>query len=169
MRIYDDHLLIWNPGNLPEGLSVEMLKKEHRSIPRNRLIAKVFFYAGLIEQWESRILKMISEKKAAGLSEPEFEEKKGFRVTFGSTPHATPQAVPHATPQTEASLSPIEEKVLRYCKKPRTRSEIVKATKMSSDYMRKELLPRIIHSGRLTYTLPETPRSPKQKYITKVI
>ncbi|HCU25393.1 MAG TPA: transcriptional regulator, partial [Deltaproteobacteria bacterium] len=90
IRLYDDRLLIWNPGNLPDDLSVEMLKREHRSVPRNRLIAKVFFYAGLIEQWGSGVAKMISTTRALGLPEPIFEEKDGFKVIFGAPPHVTP-------------------------------------------------------------------------------
>ena len=34
MRVYDDHLSIWNEGSLPFGLSLEDLKKEHNSRPR---------------------------------------------------------------------------------------------------------------------------------------
>ena len=31
IRIYDERLSVWNPGALPGGLSIEMLKKEHAS------------------------------------------------------------------------------------------------------------------------------------------
>lgn len=53
IRLYDDHLEIWNPGNLPPGLTPEALFHEHDSIPRNRRIADAFFYSGLIERWGS--------------------------------------------------------------------------------------------------------------------
>src|ERR1700743_3872780 len=49
LSIYDDALNIWNPGKLPDTLTVEQLKSQHRSVPRNRLIADVFFKAGYIE------------------------------------------------------------------------------------------------------------------------
>lgn len=42
IKIYDDKIWFWNPGKLPEGLTVDMLKREHPSIPRNRLLAAVF-------------------------------------------------------------------------------------------------------------------------------
>lgn len=45
IKIYDDHIWFWNPGRLPEGLNVEILKGEHYSKPRNKLIAMVFYYA----------------------------------------------------------------------------------------------------------------------------
>jgi predicted HTH transcriptional regulator len=51
LRIYDSQLEIWNPGKLPDSLTVDQLKSMHNSIPRNRLIADVFFMAGYIEAW----------------------------------------------------------------------------------------------------------------------
>jgi len=51
VRIYDDRAVVWNSGKLPEPLDPEKLKSEHESIPRNRRIAEVFFYAGYIERW----------------------------------------------------------------------------------------------------------------------
>lgn len=166
IRIYDNRLMVWNPGNLPDGLSVEMLKKEHRSIPKNRLIAKIFFYAGLIEQWGGGVAKMIQANRAAGLPEPKFEERGGFRVVFPSAPQATPHVTPQATPHVGGGLTEAEAKVLKFCKTPRTRAEIVKMTGLSLDYVRKELLPKLIRSGWLAYTLPDAPRSPKQRYFT---
>ena len=41
--IFDDRIEISNPGTLPEPLTPEDLKKKHKSIPRNPLIANVFF------------------------------------------------------------------------------------------------------------------------------
>ena len=51
LRIYDDRLEIWNPGELPEELTVDKLKENHSSYPRNPNIAGVFFKAGYIESW----------------------------------------------------------------------------------------------------------------------
>ena len=50
IKIYDDHIKFWNPGKLPEGITIEDLKREHVSRPRNKLLAMVFYYAGLIEK-----------------------------------------------------------------------------------------------------------------------
>jgi ATP-dependent DNA helicase RecG len=84
VRWYDDNVIFLNPGGLPAPLRLEELKHGHRSVPRNSKIAEMFFYAGLpalrrprIEQWGSGTLTIIRECKAAGLPEPEFEEKQG--------------------------------------------------------------------------------------------
>ena len=83
VRWYDDHLVFLNPGGLPPPLSLEDLKRPHRSVPRNRKIAEMFFYVGWIEQWGRGIQKMLDECAAAGLPEPEFEESQGaLWVTF---------------------------------------------------------------------------------------
>ena len=83
IRLYDDHLKIWNSGNLPPSLTPEMLLKEHDSIPRNRLIAEAFFYMGLIERWGSGTTRIADELHTAGFPAPEFESKSGrFQVIF---------------------------------------------------------------------------------------
>jgi len=43
IRIFDDRLEVWNPGDLPEGMTVEDLRRQHESKPRNKLIANAFF------------------------------------------------------------------------------------------------------------------------------
>jgi len=35
LSIFDERIDIWNPGGLPPDLSLESLRKLHRSIPRN--------------------------------------------------------------------------------------------------------------------------------------
>lgn len=77
VRWYDDYLVLLNPGGLPSPLSLEDLKRPHRSVPRNRLIAEIFFYIGWIERWGSGIQKMLDACAASDLPEPEFEESQG--------------------------------------------------------------------------------------------
>ena len=67
VRWYDDQLTFLNPGGLPPPLRLQELKREHPSIPRNRLIAEMFFYIGWIERWGRGIQKMLDECAAAGL------------------------------------------------------------------------------------------------------
>ena len=53
IRMHDDSINIWNDGALPAGINSEILKKPHRSNPRNPLIADVCFKGGLIDSWEA--------------------------------------------------------------------------------------------------------------------
>jgi len=77
MRVYDDRLTIWNEGALPYDLSLEDLKREHSSRPRNPLLANACFLGGYIDAWGRGTLKIIDACKDAGMPEPEILEKNG--------------------------------------------------------------------------------------------
>lgn len=77
IKVYDDRIKIWNPGKLPPEISVEDLKKEHESIPRNTLLAYAFYYAGLIEKWGSGTRRIFELCSAHSLPEPQFQEEFG--------------------------------------------------------------------------------------------
>lgn len=82
VRIYDDKLIVWSPGGLPLGITIEDLYKPHSSVLRNKGIGEIFYDMGWIEQWGSGIDKMHKACSKAGLPEPKFEEYQGFRVIF---------------------------------------------------------------------------------------
>ena len=82
VRIYDDELIVWNPGGLPFGVTIEDLYKPHPSVLRNKGVGGIFYDMGLIEQWGSGIDKMRKACVNANLPEPRFEEYQGFRVIF---------------------------------------------------------------------------------------
>jgi ATP-dependent DNA helicase RecG len=82
IRIYDDRLIVWNPGKLPIGITIEDLYKPHKSVLRNRLIAQIFFDVGLIERWGTGIQRIIDSCQKQNLPIPIFEEYQGFRVIF---------------------------------------------------------------------------------------
>jgi len=77
MRVYDDKLAIWNEGPLPEGLTLDALKRQHPSRPRNPLIAEVLFNCGYIDMWGVGTLKIIKACREAELPEPEIIERDG--------------------------------------------------------------------------------------------
>ena len=83
MRVYDNKINLWNEGGLPEGITLQALKLEHTSKPRNLLIAEVCFKGGLIDAWGRGTITIIDECKEAGLPEPELIERDGgFLVTL---------------------------------------------------------------------------------------
>ncbi len=77
IRIYDNKFHIWNEGTLPEGLTNEILKKQHPSHPRNPIIADVCFKGGYIDAWGRGTLKIIDACKQAQLPEPDIREMHG--------------------------------------------------------------------------------------------
>ena len=77
IRLQDDEFSVWNDGKLPEGITEAELKTNHRSRPRNPLIADVCFKAGYIDTWGSGTLRIIEECKNAGMPEPVLKEFQG--------------------------------------------------------------------------------------------
>ncbi len=83
VSIYDDKLMIWNPGKLPDSWTIEKLKGNHPSLPRNRRIAEIFFKTGYIESWGRGIRIILDSCKKAALPEPLIEEHlNGISITF---------------------------------------------------------------------------------------
>ncbi|NOR78878.1 MAG: hypothetical protein GQ523_10825 [Methanophagales archaeon] len=69
--VFDDRVEITNPGTLPEPLTPEDLKKKHKSIPRNPLVANAFFLIRNIEQWGEGTNKIVKWCLEHGLREPD--------------------------------------------------------------------------------------------------
>ena len=83
IRVYPDKLMIMNEGKLPPEVPVEKLKTNHLSVPRNTLLAKIFYYAGFIESWGHGTIKIVENCIEQGLPEPDFVEEYGvMTVTF---------------------------------------------------------------------------------------
>ncbi len=81
VMIFADRLEVWNPGELPSGLTPERLRAEHPSIPHNPLICDPMYLAHYIEKAGTGTLDMIARCLEAGLPEPSFEQRGGQFVT----------------------------------------------------------------------------------------
>lgn len=77
IRVYDDRLRIWNPGELPEHWSVERLLQAHPSRPFNPSIANAFFRAGEIEPWGRGIQRIFDACRQAGVPPPQLDHTSG--------------------------------------------------------------------------------------------
>lgn len=83
IKVYDNHITIWNAGELPKPLTVKKLLVNHPSMPFNPDIATTLFRAGLIEAWGRGTIKIIEECKKFNLPPPVFtDEFSGLQVTF---------------------------------------------------------------------------------------
>lgn len=72
VMVFTDRIEVWNPGGLPEDLTVDQLRRSHHSVPRNRLLCEPLFLAHYIERAGTGTLDMIRLCREAGLPEPEF-------------------------------------------------------------------------------------------------
>ncbi|MDR2043661.1 MAG: putative DNA binding domain-containing protein [Clostridium sp.] len=86
IKVFDDRVIIYNDGRLPEKWTIEDLFVTHRSEPHNPLIANAFFRAGMIESWGRGIEKITETCKEAGKPAPviEYKRDREFSVTFFS-------------------------------------------------------------------------------------
>jgi len=83
ISVYDDKIIVWNEGSLPEDLTIEDLTRQHPSRPHNPILASAFFKGGLIEAWGRGTIKIINECKKAGLPAPRIENTfGGIQVTL---------------------------------------------------------------------------------------
>jgi len=84
IKIFDDRIEFFNPGNLYDGLTINQLQSNsYKSKTRNKLIALMFKECGLIEKYGSGISRIRKFCKEHNIIEPKFEEiQKGFQVTL---------------------------------------------------------------------------------------
>ncbi len=84
IKIFDDRIEFFNPGDLYDDLTIEQLKSNnYKSKTRNKLIALMFKECGLIEKYGSGIGRIKKFCKIHNIIEPKFEEiQKGFQVTL---------------------------------------------------------------------------------------
>ena len=83
ISVYDEKLVFWNPGELPEDWTLRRLLGKHPSCPPNPLIANTFFRAGYIESWGRGIEKIARECREHGMEPPVYDAgMSGLMVTF---------------------------------------------------------------------------------------
>ena len=84
VHMHPGRMEISNPGGLPDGLSLEELGT--RAVPRNRLIADIFYRMGYVERLGSGIYRMRSAMAAEHLPAPRFlPTVNAFRVELLSS------------------------------------------------------------------------------------
>ena len=93
IKVFDDHIEFYNPGNLPNGLTVDQLiRGDYSPSIRNKQIATVFKEAGIIEKYGSGIKRVLEAFNKYTLPQPVFEEiQNGFKVTVFKTTQKTTQ------------------------------------------------------------------------------
>jgi len=64
-------------------------------------------------------------------------------------------------------LHSYEEKIVSFCKTPRTREEIVSYIGLSKNYVISQIVQPLVEQGKLLLTMPDKPRSSLQKYYSK--
>lgn len=94
VKVTKENLTIYNEGSLPLGWTVDKLMGQHKSLPRNPLLANAFYRAGLIESFGRGIGTILSQFEGRQEFEPVFESDSGFSVSFKNEMIGLPIVVP---------------------------------------------------------------------------
>ena len=106
VMLFPDRLEVTNPGPLPKGMTVAKLKRRHKSIPVNPLLAQAMYLRGYIERVGSGTGDIIESCREKGLPPPVWEnDDDGFtvtlrRVTSGTSEERSLQTTQKTTPET---------------------------------------------------------------------
>lgn len=79
--VYADRIEVWNPGELPHGLTLEKLRVPHAPMPRNPLLAEPLYRMKFVEKAGTGTTDMIADCQAARLPEPTFAQDGTHFVT----------------------------------------------------------------------------------------
>lgn len=158
IEMYRDRMVIRNRGGLYGGGSLQQLGKG-RPETRNAALANMLEILHVTENRYSGIPTILRELEKAGLPEPVFEVRHGdFIVTFRNQ-----FIVDSRTTNGHRNLS---EALLAFCKTPRSRKELMEFTGKSQYYTMSVIVKKLIETGKIKQTIPEKPRSPKQRFVT---
>ena len=166
IEMYTNRIEIHNPGGLYGRLTVSQLGKVQADT-RNPVLATALETLGTVENRYSGIPTIINTMDQAQLPPPVFLDKNGsFTVILynenGKTENhnSTKDGA-----QKEEKITP--EKILDFCKNPKTRDEILDFLGLTSPtYAIKKYIFPLADQGLIKLTKPETPGSSKQKFYT---
>ena len=82
VMLFKNRLEIWNPGQLPYGLTTEMLKTHHNSQPANPLLARPMYLYGSIEQAGTGTEMIVEKCIEHDLQVPVFQQDEIFKLTM---------------------------------------------------------------------------------------
>ena len=184
IEIYRNRLEIISSGGLYGKLTIDSLGKV-RPDTRNTALANILELLHITENRYSGIPTIYYELAKAQMAPPKFAVRRGeFVVTFTSKiaiAYELPQAKQlqvsetintyGAQPEQEELPSVIaddgkELQVLAFCRTPRSRQEIIDFLGFSRYYTMCKIVQPLLDGGKLALTLPDKPKSSKQRYYT---
>ncbi len=188
IKIFSDHILFYNPGQLPDSITIEQLRQNNYvSKPYNKQVAKIFKEMGEIERFGTGVKRVCDMFIDYGLPKPEwlltadglvvkvFDTPSTDNVTENvtetiSTEKSTEknaisgQVTEQVTGQTEQVTEQVK-RLLQVIDGEMTRVEIMLYLDLSHrptfyyDYLNPAL-----NSGLIAMTQPNSPKSPTKKY-----
>ena len=179
IKMYDDHLDVESPGLLPGIVRVNNIREFHFS--RNPKIVELFTEYDLVKEYGEGVDRVYRDMEAAGLPDPVYRQSdfmlyatlknKNYGVEDASWATNTINNTTNITTSDDVGDDVGDddklEIIIGFCEEPRSRAEIQEKLRIKSErYIREKLLAVLLKDGRLARTIPDKPRSIKQKYIS---
>ncbi len=185
-HIFHDRVEIVTPGGLPAGMREEYLGL--KSVPRNPLLFGMFYRMGLVEQIGSGVRRIRELCRDYGVTEPIIDISEDWVTTTFTrqVEHVINQDYPQVREKLEPSISRVPgmnrtcaghepdmsrtcpwqvKKLVRCLEGEQTRDEILERLELRHrDHLANEYLRPAITDGLIEMTIPDKPRSKKQKY-----
>lgn len=156
IKMFSDRIEVENPGGLYGRNRIETLG-EFGADTRNPYLANALEVIGQTENRYSGVPTIKHSMEEAGLQPPKFESAYGvFRVTLYN-----------AIVKKEEPLTPFQQRILDFCTRPRTRSELEEHFRddITIAYlMTKHIFP-MVERGLLKLTIPDKPKSKNQQFV----
>lgn len=161
MTLFSDRLEIRNPGGLYGRLTLDQLGKIQPDT-RNPFLVTTMEALGKTENRYSGIPRIRRAMEEAGLPEPVFSD---YRSEFSVCLY---NRYPETVAEVGEGKQVSDEKgLLEFCKTPRSRKEITEYLGVSSgQYALRRYLTPLVDAGMIRMTIPQRPKSPKQRYET---
>lgn len=201
VKIFPDRIEFFNPGVLPEEISVnDLMTNNYRSLPRNKQIADIFKEMGEIEKYGSGIRRVVKMFTDYGLPAPEWKQNSGgVVVTVWKSDQVNDQVSDYVSDQVSDQVNhtqigdnqnsgqvsgqvggQVSDQVSDYVGDQVSdqvklllhtmNGEMVLSEMMDllglkhHHYFRLNFLNPALKLGLISMTLPDTPKSPHQKY-----
>ena len=156
IEMYRDRMEIINSGGLYGKITIDSLGKV-RPETRNAALANMLELLKITENRYSGIPTIRTAFREAGLPAPIFSVLHGeFKVVFKNNIFKMESAVDRTN---------MAEAILVFCEQPRSRAELIEFTGMSRFYTMSSLVQPLIEQGKLRMTMPEKPKSSKQRFV----
>lgn len=164
--MYEDRLEITNPGRLYGRLTLDQLGFV-QSDTRNPGIVTAMETLGKTENRYSGIPTIRYAMKSHTLPDPVFSSMNGsFKVTLYNSLSEASHPFDNINKKTNVDTKD-EKGLIDFCRFPRSRDEIIQHIGIAScEYSLRRYLSPLLRVGAIVLTIPDSPRSRKQRYVT---
>ena len=175
VMLFKDRLEVWNPGRLPQGMTIEKLNGKHNSQPVNPVLANPVYLTGYIEQMGTGTTDIIEQCESHGLRRPQFIQDDDFmtilwrpekedagnvtgNVAGSATDHVTDHVADHVTDH-------VKRLILAIRGDTKTRDEIMSCLGLKNrGNLRDGYIKPAVSAGYVAMLYPASPRRTDQAY-----